>query len=261
MPQVLLVNPSPRKGGDVSPRKGTTRAKPRISRSPKMAKAKRTAKQIAATRKLVALNRARARGAAPKPRARPAAKKRAAPRAAPARSAPKRRRATARRGPGGWPITSAQAASRAGRALRHRRPNPLGLGGFVKGTLMPSVVGGAGALALDVAVGMLPLPPALKTGPMAPLVKAAGAVGIGMLAGQLMGRRVGEQVAAGGLTVTVYNVARQMLVKASGGKIPGLSEYVSEYVDYAPPQLGYESSGGQVGEYADLDGFETGVYR
>lgn len=223
-------------------------------------KAKRSPKQIAATRRLVALNRARAKGAsAPKPRARPAAKKRAAPRAAaPARP---KRRTTARRGPGGWPITSAQAASRAGRALRHRRPNPLGLGGFVKSTLMPSVVGGAGALALDVAVGLLPLPPALKTGPMAPLVKAAGAVGIGMLAGQLMGRRVGEQVAAGGLTVMAYNLGRQMLVKASGGKIPGLSEYVSEYVDYAPPQLGYESSGGQVGEYADLEGFETGVYR
>ena len=233
-----------------------------------MAKAKRTPKQIAATRKLVALNRARARGAAPKPRARPAAKKRPA-RAAPARPAPKRsrKRTSARRGPGGWPITSAAAASRAGRALRHRRPNPInGLGAFVKNTLMPSVVGGAGALALDVAVGVLPLPAAMKTGPMAPLVKAAGAVGLGMLAGQVMGRRVGEQVAAGGLTVMAYNLSRQLLVKATGGKIPGLSEYVSaypemgEYVDYTPPQLGYESSGGQVGEM-ELEGYETGVYR
>lgn len=132
---------------------------------------------------------------------------------------------------------------------------------------MPSVVGGAGALALDVAVGMLPLPPALKSGPMAPLVKAAGAVGLGMIASKALGRRTGEQVAAGALTVTVYNVARMMLVKASGGRIPGLSgyvdEYVSEYVDYAPPQLGYESSGGQVGydDTVEMAGFETGVYR
>lgn len=230
-------------------------------------KATRSAAQKAATRKLIAFNRARARAKSRPARAaaRPAPKRRAS-RSAPATAAPKRRRTTARRGPGGWPITSAAAASRAGRALRHRRPNPLGLGGFVKGTLMPSVVGGAGALALDVAVGLLPLPPALKTGPMAPLVKAAGAVGIGMLAGQLMGRRVGEQVAAGGLTVMAYNLGRQMLVKASGGKIPGLSEYVSmypemaEYVDYTPPQLGYESSGGQVGE-VELEGYETGVYR
>lgn len=232
-----------------------------------MAKAKRSAAQKRATAKMIAANRARARGAkraAPrKPAARPAVKRRAPRAAAPA--APKRRRTTARRGRGGWPITSATAASRAGRALRHRRPNPIG--GFVKDTLMPSVVGGAGALALDVAVGLLPLPPALKTGPMAPLVKAAGAVGIGMLAGQFLGRRTGEQVAAGALTVTVYNVARMMLVKASNGRIPGLSgyvdEYISEYVDYGPPQLGYESSGGQVGDddTVEMAGFETGVYR
>lgn len=261
MPQVLLVNPSPRKGA--SARKGATRAKPRITkRKPVMAKAKRSKAQQAATRKMIAANRARSR-AAKAPR-RPAAKKRASPaRAAPARRTTKRR-TTARRGSGGWPITSAAAASRAGRALRHRRPNPIG--GFVKDTLMPSIVGGAGALALDVAVGVLPLPPAMKTGPMAPLVKAAGAVGIGMLAGQLLGRRTGEQVAAGALTVTVYNVARQMLNKVSGGRIPGLSEYVSmypgmaEYVEYDPPQLGYESSGGQVGE-VELEGYETGVYR
>lgn len=231
-----------------------------------MAKAKRSAAQKRATDKMIAANRARARAAkraAPrKPAARPAAK-RSAPRAA-----PRKRRTSARRGRGGWPITSAAAASRAGRALRHRRPNPVnGIGTFVKGTLMPSVVGGAGALALDVAMGMLPLPPALKSGPMAPLVKAAGAVGLGMIAGKALGRRTGEQVAAGALTVTVYNVARMMLVKASGGRIPGLSgyvdEYVSEYVDYGPPQLGYESSGGQVGDddTVEMAGFETGVYR
>lgn len=232
-----------------------------------MAKAKRSKAQERATKKMIAANRARARGAkraAPrKPAARPAAK-RSAPRSAPA----KKRRTSARRGRGGWPITSATAASRAGRALRHRRPNPVnGIGSFVKGTLMPSVVGGAGALALDVAMGMLPLPPALKSGPMAPLVKAAGAVGLGVIAGKALGRRTGEQVAAGALTVTVYNVARMMLVKASGGRIPGLSgyvdEYISEYVDYGPPQLGYESSGSQVGddEVVEMAGFETGVYR
>jgi hypothetical protein len=225
-----------------------------------MAKAKRTAKQKAATRKLIAFNRAKARGAkraAPrKPAARPAAKKRPARSAA--RSAPKRKSR------GKWRVSSQRAASTAGRVLRHRRPNPIG--NFVKDTLMPSVIGGAGALALDVAVGFLPLPPAMKTGPMAPLVKAAGAIGLGMLAGQFMGRRMGEQVAAGGLTVTAYNIGRQLLIKASGGRIPGLSEYVgeymSEYVDYAPPQLGYESSGSQVGEYSEeLNGYETGVYR
>jgi len=221
----------------------------------------RSAAQKAATKKMIAANRARSRPARVAARKKPAARRAPARAAAPA----KRRRTSARRGRGGWPITSTPTASKAGRALRYRRPNPIG--GFVRDTLMPSVVGGAGALALDVAVAMLPLPPAMKTGPMAPLVKAAGAVGIGMLAGQFMGRRVGEQVAAGGLTVTMYNLARGVLSRASGGKIPGLSmypdgmgAYVSEYIEEAPPQLGYESSGGQVGE-AELQGYETGVYR
>lgn len=220
-----------------------------------MAKAKRTEAQKRATRKMIAANRARARAAAsPKPRKRPAARKAAAPRAA---SRPAKR-SSGRRGRGGWVITSAPAASRAGRALRHRRPNPVG--GFFKDTLMPSVVGGAGALALDVALGVLPIPPALKTGPAAPLVRIAGAVGLGMLAGKMVNRRVGEQVAAGGITVAVYNLARTFLV----GKVPGLSMYpdgaMGEYIDYTPPQLGYESSGVGVGD-PDLQGYETGVYR
>ncbi len=148
--------------------------------------------------------------------------------------------------------------------LRYRRPNPIG--NFLKDTLIPSAVGGAGALALDVAVAALPLPATMKTGPMAPLVKAAGAVGLGMLAGQFLGRRTGEQIAAGALTVTIYNVARTTLARISGGKIPGLSEYVGDGEDMAAyigddgqEMIGYTDSGVQVGEY--VGGYETGVYR
>ena len=279
MPQILLVNPSARprhtksemdaaaeklrqKFAKISARKGATRAIKRSPRSKPMAKAKRSPKQLAATRKLIAFNRAKARGSRPatrRPNPHPAAMR------APVKRKP--HKAAARKSPRKHARSSIHAASTAGRVLRYRRPNPIG--SFMKDTLMPSVVGGAGALVLDIAVGLLPLPPAFKAGPMAPLVKVAGAVGIGMLAGQFLGRRVGEQVAAGGLTVTMYNVARQLLVKVGGGSIPGLSEYVSmypdalmgDYTDYG--RLGYESSGAQVGDYneAELGGFETGVYR
>lgn len=249
MPLVTIVNPSPRKGAT----KMATRKKAR------------TAKQKAATRKMIAANRARARGAsrpaaaAPKRRAsrrRPAARAAAAP----------KRRASRRRG--GWKITPAKTASRAGRALRYRRPNPID---FLSNTLMPSVIGGAGALALDVAIGVLPLPPALKSGPMSPLVKVAGAVGLGMIASKMVNRRVGEQIAAGAITVQVYNFAKAMLIKVGQGKIPGLSMYpdgyMGEYVsgDELPEALGYTDSGMQVGEYVSPDGsmagYESGVYR
>lgn len=223
----------------------------------------RTAKQKAATRKMIAANRARARGTS-----RPAAKttKSRASRRSTARSSAPKRRASRRRS-GGWKITSTRAASRAGRVLRYRRPNPIS---FLTNTLMPSVVGGAGALALDVAIGALPLPPTLKTGPMAPLVKVAGAVGLGMLASKMVNRRIGEQIAAGALTVQVYNFAKAQLIKLGAGKIPGLSMYPDGYMgEYVSgdevPALGYTDSGIQVGEYVTGDegvsGYESGVYR
>lgn len=222
----------------------------------------RTAAQKRATKKMIAANRARARGAAA-----PARKRRSARRAAPVAAAPARRRRASRRRTGGWRITPAKTASRAGRQLRYRRPNPID---FLTTTLMPSVVGGAGALALDVAIGALPLPPALKTGPMAPLVKVAGAVGLGMIASKMVNRRVGEQIAAGALTVQVYNFAKAMLIKVGQGKIPGLSMYPDGYMgEYVSgdetPALGYTDSGMQVGEYVsgdeELSGYESGVYR
>ena len=242
MPLVTIVNPSPRKGA----KKMATRKKAR------------TAKQKAATRRLVAMNRARSKPArkSAAPRKVRRTKRRAAAR--PVAAAPARRRS---RRKSGWKITSPRAASRAGRALRYRRPNPIN---FALNTLMPSVVGGAGALALDVVMGVLPLPANLKTGPMAPLVKVAGAIGLGMLASKMVNRRVGEQIAAGAITVQFYNFAKGMLVKFGGGKIPGLAMYpdgfMSEYVTGEEmPALGYTDSGVQVGEY--VSGYESGVYR
>lgn len=221
----------------------------------------RTAKQKAATRRMIAANRARSKGAAPARRRRrastaaPARRRRSAARRAPAqRTAPRRRR--------GHRISSRRAASHAGRVLRYRRPNPID---FMVNTLMPSVVGGAGALALDVVVGVLPLPDTLKIGPMAPLVKIAGAVGLGMLGSKMISRRVGEQIAAGAITVQLYNFAKAQLIKLGGGKIPGLSMYpdgyLSEYVSgNEMPSLGYTDSGMRV-EDGSMAGYESGVYR
>lgn len=247
MPQVLLVNPSPRKGKS----KMATRKK---ARSPA---------QRAATAKLVRANKARASGAKRKSPTRRKARSVAAPTRRRARRSVAPKRSPARRK---YRRSSSTAASSAGRTLRYRRPNPIG--DFVGSTLIPSAVGGAGALALDVAIAMLPLPPAMKAGPMAPLVRVAGAVGLGMIAGKVAGRRVGEQVAAGALTVTLYNAARAALVRVSGGKIPGLSMYpegVGDYVSEADMEaLGYTGSAEQIGEYVgdeSMSGYETGVYR
>lgn len=268
MPHVLLVNPAPpRKARGPRPmsasevRQIKAAAKVYNERKPKMAttrKKTRTAAQRAATAKLIRFNKKRSSGA--KRAARPARK--APPVRQKARSSPA---ATSRPVRRKYRQSSARAASSAGRTLRYRRSNPIG--GFITDTLIPSAVGGAGALALNVAIAMLPLPVAMKVGPMAPLVRVAGAVGLGMLAGQFMGRKIGEQVTAGALTVTLYDFARTQLARL---KIPGLSMYPDGVGDYIGADemeaLGYIDSGQQVGEYIGdesmaMAGYETGVYR
>jgi hypothetical protein len=108
------------------------------------------------------------------------------------------------------------------RSIRRYQRNPT-LGGyarrarsmigenFVGKTLLPSAVGGAGALGLDVALAVLPLPESLKSGTMNIVTRIAGAIGIGMLARMVMGPRFGEQAMAGALTVTFYDGFKQAL--------------------------------------------------
>lgn len=261
MPQVLLINPVSRKEIKT------------------MAKKARSAAQQRATRKMIAANRARRKAASGGTTKRKAARRvsRAKPRAQrrPARAsnpAPMVKRKARR--------PSKRAATAAGRTLRYRRKNPVGgVSAFVKGTLVPSAVGGAGALVLDLAMNMLPLPPAMKTGPMRPVVKVVGAIGLGMLASKVTSRQTGGQVAAGALTVTLYELARGALAKNEttkklfglgeyGGEESRIGEYVGEYVGVGEgeevPGIGYQDSGMQVGDLmpdGSVEGYETGVYR
>lgn len=228
MAQVLLINPAAR------PSKTRQRKE-----KPIMAKKQRSAAQKAATRRLVALNKSRGSKGKRVSRAKPAAKRRRSASKggyAIATVAPKRRKA--RRS---HPITPARVASDAGRKLRYRRRNPIG-GGFIGDTVIPAAIGGGGAIAVDVLLGVLPLPASMKTGAMAPLVKVAAAVGLGYAAKMVVSRKTAEQLAAGAITVTLYNVAKGLLVKAGKGKIPGLSEYVGAY----PDALFYDAASGGV---------------
>lgn len=143
---------------------------------------RRSPAQLAATRKLVALNRRRG-GAKRRP-----AKRRTA------RRSPARRRN---------PVSYA-----APRRRRRRATGLAGLGGL-PGLLMPAAMGATGALALDIAWGMLPIPAQFKTGPfIAPAVKIGGALGIGWLASMVATKKTADQVMVGAITVTIFNIAR-----------------------------------------------------
>lgn len=130
------------------------------------------------------------------------------------------------------------------RAHRRRRyrSNPMRMNsmtGFTKHTLMPSVVGAAGALSLDVILGFLPVPVQFKTGPMRAIVKIAGAVGVGMLASNFMKRETAHQIAAGAITVTLYDVMKGYLQQAMP-TLP-LSEADVMFEEY--PNLSYAGAG------------------
>jgi len=171
--------------------------------NPRKRRKARSPAQRAATRKLVARNRKRKRNPA---------RHTTVARVAPVR---RKRRAVARR-----PV----------RRRRIRR-NPSARG-IINTTLIPAAVAGAGALSLDVLWGFVPVPATLKTGPFRHVIKGAGAIGMGYLAGMVVNKKTAGQLATGALTVVMYNAMREMAAR---------------FMPNVP--FGYVSSGMPVGEY------------
>jgi hypothetical protein len=117
---------------------------------------------------------------------------------------------------------------------------------FLKGTLIPSAVGAAGALGVDLMLGYATpyLPTMLTSGPAVPLTKIAAAVGLGMIAqGVTKDRNMAEHVMAGAITVVAYQWIRDM-AKAQFPTLP-LSEYVSG-MGYAGPAMAFPGPDAQM---------------
>jgi hypothetical protein len=103
---------------------------------------------------------------------------------------------------------------------------------------MPAAYGAAGAIAMSIAYGYLApsLPSALTTGYAPILVKAAAAVGLGMLIGKFMSRTDGQYATIGGLTVVIVGAVTPLLQSAAP-TLPGLSG-LGSYGDYIPYRPG-----------------------
>jgi hypothetical protein len=141
----------------------------------------------------------------------------------------------------------------------------MGLGGggsgfsfntFIQHDLMPAGIGAVGALGVDIALSYVrPMLPATFTGPVFdPLLKIGGAIGVGWIAGQVMGRRFGEQAMAGAITVTLYDIIKGF---ARGAGL--VSEYVGVgYYDDGYDGIGWISPAEQVGEYVGVGDYQTG---
>lgn len=117
---------------------------------------------------------------------------------------------------------------------RHRRHhNPIQrTGNEVVSMLVPAGIGAVSAVALDVIVAYLPLPTAVATGWGNIAVKAVGAVGLGVIAGMVAGKRNGILVGAGALTVVGYDAVKAALAPTLGTTVKGLSG-LADFGDYS----------------------------
>ena len=107
----------------------------------------------------------------------------------------------------------------------------------VNDLVMPAATAGAGALALDVLWGFVPIPMEMKTGPMRHVAKGLGAVVLGQIVGMMTNRRTGDTMAMGALTVVFHSAFREMTQQF----MPNVPlEYYSAGANAGyDPQLGY----------------------
>jgi hypothetical protein len=119
--------------------------------------------------------------------------------------------------------------------------------GFLTNSLMPAAIGAGGALGVDLALGYFGsyLPATLQTGLPNAAVKLAGAIGIGMLAGAVAGKRVGEQAMAGAIVVTLYSVIKSQLISV----MPALPLHGYSGIGWVSPAMQI----GNVGSYVGSD--------
>lgn len=137
------------------------------------------------------------------------------------------------------------------RARKYRR-NPIGGGSStgVTGQLKAAAIGAAGALAVDVVMSKLPLPANLQTGMGRTAAQGLVSIGLGMAVAKFgKNKKLGVQIAEGGLTIALHGVMKGALSKS----IPSLAgnEGLLGYDDlsgYDDGLLGYDD---MLSEFSD----------
>jgi len=160
------------------------------------------------------------------PAKRPAKRRKASPAQLRALAAGRHKRAGVASNPA--PRKRRKSMRAVARSTRRRvRRNPIGMGGLM-GSLMGAVQGAGGALAVNAAFNMLPLPATLKTGMGGHATKFGLAIALGMLGKPLLGRAAGK-MAEGAMTVAAYDAIKGFVPASMGGDaatgVAGLGYY------------------------------------
>lgn len=96
---------------------------------------------------------------------------------------------------------------------RRFRRNPIAVTGFLNNTIVPAAVGAGGAIATDMIANQLAwyLPASLQTPAMRPVTNIGISLLLGWGVGKVAGQKLGNEAAAGGIVVALYNFFNQQL--------------------------------------------------
>jgi len=120
------------------------------------------------------------------------------------------------------------------RRRHHYRRNPIGGTGITE-QIKGSAIGALGAIAVDLAMTRLPIPASMKTGAMLHVAQGAVSLGLGMLVAKVgKNKKLGMQLADGGMTVALYAAAKSMVGPQLG---------LAGYEDLGDDLLGFEDLG------------------
>ncbi len=164
----------------------------------------------------------------------------------------KRRKSKKRKSPARKGVSVRRRRSVARKApTRRRRRNPIG-GSKPMDQIMNAATGAAGALAVDVVMAKLPLP-AQMTG--TPIMMSASQGLVSLVIGMAVSRfgkkrKLGQQLAEGGLTVALHGMGKGLI-----GPTLGLSGWDDSLLGIDDSLLGYEA----MGAYDDLGWMGAGA--
>lgn len=134
------------------------------------------------------------------------------------------------------------------RTVRRYRRNPTARG-IINAQLMPAAVNASGALALDIVWGYLPIPETVKTGPFKHVAKGAGAIALGVIAGNVVNSTTAKALSQGALTVVMHDAMREV----AQNMLPGVP--LGYYSAGLPVGVGeYVNGLGEVGAYIGAEG-------
>lgn len=124
-----------------------------------------------------------------------------------------------------------------------RNPSPRGLNGAMD-TMKDGAIGAAGAVATEVLLSKIPLPPNLMSGNAKTAVSALASVGVGMLVSKYGNRAMGKKMAQGGVTVALHTIMRSAVAGPAG--LPVMNSAVAgtdDFVGYFDEGVGYFDEG------------------